>query len=226
MKLTQAVKDGFHRKQSILAILVDFKAAYDNVWRHMLLHELKKHGAAGNLLNWVQSFLSQRNIRCRFINATSAWKLLLQGLGQGVDLSCLLFNIMIDDLETAIEKVPGISFLFFADDVVIWATGSNIHSLEDTLKSFLLNLATWVNINKIEVSVEKTVSQLFTLSTTQRLFHLEYKVLPLKQVPLYKYLGINLDSKLHWGIAETSESPEVVNCYQLGRYPGCFIHSL
>ncbi|GFX87970.1 putative RNA-directed DNA polymerase from transposon BS [Trichonephila clavipes] len=31
VKLTQAIKDGFHRKQSTLAVLVDFKAAYDKV---------------------------------------------------------------------------------------------------------------------------------------------------------------------------------------------------
>jgi hypothetical protein len=32
MKFTQAVKDGFHRKMSTAAVLVDFKAAYDQVW--------------------------------------------------------------------------------------------------------------------------------------------------------------------------------------------------
>ncbi|GFR04916.1 hypothetical protein TNCT_28401 [Trichonephila clavata] len=74
--------------------------------------------------------------------------------------------------------------------------GSNIRSLEDALNSSLLNLATWANTNKMEVSVEKTVSQLFTLSTKQHLFHLEYKGLPLKQVFLSKYLGMHLDSKL------------------------------
>ncbi|GFQ91694.1 hypothetical protein TNCT_710141 [Trichonephila clavata] len=63
MKLTQVVKDGFHREQSTLAVLVDFKAVYDKVWRHMLLHKLKKHGVDGKLFNWVQSFLLQRNIR-------------------------------------------------------------------------------------------------------------------------------------------------------------------
>ncbi|GFS98440.1 uncharacterized protein TNCV_3478361 [Trichonephila clavipes] len=47
----------------------------------------------------------------------------------------------------------------------------------------------------MEVSIEKTVSQLFTLSTKQHLFHLEYKILPLKQMYLYKYLGINLGSR-------------------------------
>ncbi|GFQ77085.1 putative RNA-directed DNA polymerase from transposon BS [Trichonephila clavata] len=112
---------------------------------------------------------------------------------QGAVLSCLLFNIMIDDLETAIQKVPGVSYLFFADDLVIWVKCSNIRSLEDALNSSLLNLATWANTNKMEVSVEKTVSQLFTLSTKQHPFHLEYKGLPLEQVSLCKYLGINLD---------------------------------
>ncbi|GFU25890.1 putative RNA-directed DNA polymerase from transposon BS [Trichonephila clavipes] len=100
-----------------------------------------------------------------------------QGLPQGAVLSCLLFNIMVDDLKVAIQKVPVFSCVFFADDVVL------------------------------EVIIEKTVSQLFTLSTKQYLFHLEYKALPRKQVYLSKYLGINQGSKLHWSthIAETSE---------------------
>ncbi|GFY69534.1 hypothetical protein TNIN_498011 [Trichonephila inaurata madagascariensis] len=76
-------------------------------------------------------------------------------------LSYLLFNIKIDDLEKAIQM----SYLFFANDVVIWATSSNIHTLEDTLSSSLLNLATWVDTNKLEIIVEKTVFQLLTLST-------------------------------------------------------------
>ncbi|GFW38213.1 putative RNA-directed DNA polymerase from transposon BS [Trichonephila clavipes] len=114
---------------------------------------------------------------------------------------------MIDDLEAAIQKVPRVSCLFFADDVVLWATSSNIRLLEDALNSSLFNLVTWANTNKMEVSVEKTVFQLFSLPTKQFLFHLEYKGLPLEQVFLSKYLGINLDNKLHWGthIAETSE---------------------
>ncbi|GFY69689.1 putative RNA-directed DNA polymerase from transposon BS [Trichonephila inaurata madagascariensis] len=46
-------KNGFHRKQSTLAVLVDFKAAYDKVWRRMMLHKLKKRGVSGKLLHWV-----------------------------------------------------------------------------------------------------------------------------------------------------------------------------
>ncbi|GFQ90139.1 putative RNA-directed DNA polymerase from transposon BS [Trichonephila clavata] len=114
MKLTQTLRDGFHRRQPILAVLVDFKAAYDNVWHKRLLHKFKKHGAPGKLLNWVQNFLSQRNIRCRFLNATFPWKQLRQGMPQGSVLSCILFHTMINDLGTAIQKVSGVSCLFAA----------------------------------------------------------------------------------------------------------------
>ncbi|GFV24801.1 putative RNA-directed DNA polymerase from transposon BS [Trichonephila clavipes] len=172
IKLTQAIKDGFHRKQSTLAVLVDFKATYDKVWRCMMLHKLKKQEILEKLLHWVQSFHSQYNIRYRFLNTTSPWKQMHQGLPPGAVLSCLLFNIMIDDQEVAIQKVPGVSCLFFADDGVLWATDSNIRPLQDALNSSLLNLATWANTNKMEVSVEKKVSQLFTLSTKQHIFHL------------------------------------------------------
>ncbi|GFS46791.1 hypothetical protein TNIN_95511 [Trichonephila inaurata madagascariensis] len=56
VKLTQIIKDSFHPKQSTLAVLVDFKAAYDKVWRRRMLHKLKKQ--AGKLFHWLQSFLS------------------------------------------------------------------------------------------------------------------------------------------------------------------------
>ncbi|KAG8176461.1 hypothetical protein JTE90_025030 [Oedothorax gibbosus] len=70
-----------------------------------------------------------------------------------------------------------------------------------------MNLVTWADMNKLEVSAEKTVSQLFTLSTKQHHFNMEYKGLPLKQVTLSKYLGVNLDSKLSWSahISDTTE---------------------
>ncbi|KAG8196988.1 hypothetical protein JTE90_013135 [Oedothorax gibbosus] len=83
---------------------------------------------------------------------------------------------MIDDLNIAIQKVPGVSCLFFADDVVIWETGSHVQSMEYALNKSLMNLATWADMNKLEVSAEKTVSQLFTLSTKQHPFNLEYNL--------------------------------------------------
>ena len=40
LRFTQAVKEAFNNKGSILAIFIDFKGAYDNVWKNKLLHNL------------------------------------------------------------------------------------------------------------------------------------------------------------------------------------------
>ena len=44
------------------------------------------------------------------------------------------------DLMLATQKIPGVSCLFFADDVLIWATGSNILALEEALNKALAKL--------------------------------------------------------------------------------------
>ena len=198
VKFSQAVKDGFHRKQSTLAVLVDFKAAYDKVWRKMLLHKLKQQGVNGNMLKWIKSFLSQRFIRCKFFDSISPFRQLRQGLPQGAVLSCLLFNTMIDDLIATIHRITGVSCLLFADDVILWATGSQIKALEEALNLALIQFENWASLNKMEVSTEKTVTQLFTMSTRAHQIRLSYKGVPLQQTTLGKYFGINLDSRLSW----------------------------
>ncbi|GFV34893.1 putative RNA-directed DNA polymerase from transposon BS [Trichonephila clavipes] len=77
VKLTQEIKDDFHQKQSTLAVLVDFKAAYDKVWRHIMLHKLKKQVVSGKLLHWVQSLVSLHSMvsKCHLSLETDASRL-------------------------------------------------------------------------------------------------------------------------------------------------------
>jgi hypothetical protein len=129
MKFTQAVKDGFHRKMSTAAVFVDFEAAYDRVWRQMLTYKIQG-SVRGRMLCWIKSFLTQRHIRVRLRHVSSRYKQQRQGLPQGVVLSCLLFNIMINDLIDAVQLVPGVSALLYADDLLIWATSGDPKRLE------------------------------------------------------------------------------------------------
>lgn len=210
VKFTQAVKDGFHHRQSTLAVFIDFKAAYDGVWRDLLIHKLSKHYVSGNMLKWIKQFLSQRFIRTSFQGSTSRYKQVHQGLPQGAVLSCLLFNVMIDDLQHAIEKIPGVSCLLYADDVVIWATSSNINSLQSTINEVLHNVSYWCNINKMVVNTEKTLYELFTLSTKPHSLRILFDDSELKRSYNAKYLGVILDHRLSWScqIQSTAEKAQ------------------
>ena len=49
IKLSQEIKAAFNRKESTLAVFIDFSGAYDSVWRTRLIEKLKDINIEGNL---------------------------------------------------------------------------------------------------------------------------------------------------------------------------------
>ncbi|GIY28190.1 hypothetical protein CEXT_299171 [Caerostris extrusa] len=50
--LSRGIKDGFYERNFTLAIYVDFKNAYDKVWRKKYIEKLVNFGFGGNMLNY------------------------------------------------------------------------------------------------------------------------------------------------------------------------------
>ncbi|GFS30569.1 probable RNA-directed DNA polymerase from transposon BS [Trichonephila inaurata madagascariensis] len=144
VRLTQHIKDGFQKKQSTLAVFVDFVSSFDRVWRKMLLKKILHMNVSGHLFKWIRDFLSQRFLNIKYGNSHSRYGQTRQGLPQGSVLSPVLFNIMINDLLSFIDNaVPEINSLLYADDLYLWSTGSDIPKLESILNSALVTLANW-----------------------------------------------------------------------------------
>ncbi|GFS44901.1 probable RNA-directed DNA polymerase from transposon BS [Trichonephila inaurata madagascariensis] len=144
VRLTQHIKDGFQKKQSMLAVFVDFKLAFDRVWRKMLLKKLLHMNVSDHLFKWISDFLSQCFLNIKYGNSRSGYGQTRHGLPQGSVLSPILFNIMINDLLSFIANAePEVNSLLYADDLVLWSTGSDIPKLESTLNSALVTLANW-----------------------------------------------------------------------------------
>ena len=51
---------GLNDKQQIDAVLLDFSKAFDRVPHQRLLLKLKHYGVRGNILSWIEDFLSAR----------------------------------------------------------------------------------------------------------------------------------------------------------------------
>jgi len=98
VKLSQFIKDALDNKQILTAVFVDFKSAYDSVWKENLLFKLIRSGIRSNLLHWLESFISHRAYKVQYGEHYSKYHILQTGLLQGAVTSCTLFNLYINDL--------------------------------------------------------------------------------------------------------------------------------
>ena len=86
-------------RDSVTVGYIDYAKAFDSVSPQKLCYKLQAHDISGNLLKWVQDFLSDRRQCVRVGNALSSMKpLTICGVVQGSCLGPLLFVIYINDI--------------------------------------------------------------------------------------------------------------------------------
>ena len=111
--------------------------------------KLEAHGIVGNILKWIENWLSHRKQRVILNGCFSEWKDVMSGVPQGSVLGPLLFVIYINDTD---DCVAG-KILKFADDTKMYRT---VISAEDVsaLQTDLYNLVTWSKERQMLFNVE------------------------------------------------------------------------
>ena len=109
-------------------------------------------------------------------------------------MSCTLFLIFINDLPDCLD----VKNAMFADDLVLWITGSDTLKMQLKLNTALNNLTTYCELWKLKINCKKTVYTLFTLSNTTAKLSMNLKI---QDQQISKddnpcYLGIRLDPRL------------------------------
>ena len=103
----------------------DFKKAFDTVPHKRLMKKIESYGIKGDVLKWIEDFLSGRKQRVCVNGKLSTWKSVTSGVPQGSVLGPLLFVIYINDLEGSVSC--GVKL--YADDTKIYAV---VNSDEDS----------------------------------------------------------------------------------------------
>ena len=96
--------------------ILDFEKAFDKVAHSRLTHKLHYCGIRGKLLQWIQSFLTNRTQRVVVDDTCSSPCSVTSGVSQGSVLGPVLFLIYINDITANIQS----QLTLFADDCLIY----------------------------------------------------------------------------------------------------------
>ena len=104
--------------QTDMAIL-DFSRAFDTVPHRRLISKLTSYGVKGQVLTWIDSFLSDRKMTVVVDGHTAKESIrFLSGVLQGTVLGPLLFLVYINDIVDAVST--GTTIRLFADDCLVY----------------------------------------------------------------------------------------------------------
>ena len=86
-------------------MFIDFQKAFDMLLKHGLLQKMVSLNIYGNMLSYVNEFLSNRTLQVKINNTFSEIHIVQNGTPQGSCISPTLFNIMVNDLSSCIKTV-------------------------------------------------------------------------------------------------------------------------
>ena len=130
-----------------------FLKAFDTVNHAILLDELHHYGIRGVAYSWFKNYLTNRYQFVTYNGAKSKLKVIYCGVPQGSILGPLLFRIYINDLVSVCKStIP----IMFADDTSLFAGGTDIHVIEDTINKEYSSITTWRKVDRLSLNIKNT----------------------------------------------------------------------
>ena len=117
VKMDNTIRSTLVNRKVTVAVFFDLKNAFDTINHDLNLLKLARAGIQGNMLRWVEEFLSNRTYQVIVGNSKSTKKEVKRGVPQGSCLSPTLFNIIMND----ILHIDGVIIGEYADDIAILA---------------------------------------------------------------------------------------------------------
>ena len=194
-------------KKKLFCCFIDFRKAFDNVWRIGLWQKLVTYGITGKIMTLIKNMYSNIKSCISHNNNISGFFSCEKGVRQGENLSPLLFSLFLNDLETWLQynNCQGITvmniqsdivlqnglkllLLLYADDTVLFS--DNAIDLQYILNCFQKYCEDW----KLEVNYKKTKILIFgSGNTKQNKFKFIINNVTIDIVDSYIYLGIKFN---------------------------------
>jgi hypothetical protein len=189
-------KQCIKNKGKLYTCFVDFRKAFDSVWRDALLYKLLKLGIRGNFYSVIKHMYTNTMSCVKLPNGLSDYFQMELGIRQGDCLSPILFNLFINDIGEIFNDTTApisigtfkLNHLLYADDLVL------VSKTKEGLQNCLNKLHDYVNKWNLEVNINKTNVVIFQ-KYGKKLKHDFY--LGNSQISCsntYNYLGITFEN--------------------------------
>ena len=157
----QFMYDGIDSGNFVISVFLDFKKEFDTVDHKILLSKFDFYGIRGVSLEFLKSYLSERNQITVIDGITSSSSLTSHGVPQGSVLGRLLFLLFINDLPNSSSLFK---FILFADDSTLSTSFAEENALECTLtlNHELYNVNNYLTLNRICINADKTKYMIFS----------------------------------------------------------------
>ena len=175
-------------------VFCDVSKEFDRVWHKGLLFKLRQNGIDGKLLEWLNSYLSQRKQKVCFKSCYSGLKSIFAGVPRGSVLGPLLFLVYINDIAKQLLSLTRL----FADDSSLFYAAANIADIAGIINHDLQLLSNWAKQWLVTFNPLKTEAVLFTLNKIDILPHLIFDNIAISFVDNHKHLGVTLSSNGQW----------------------------
>ena len=172
-------------------IYTDFSKAFDSVPHKRLMVKLESYGIRGDILNWIESFLSGRTQCVAVEGIHSTWKKVLSGIPQGSVLGPILFVIFINDLP---DEVKFNHCKMFADDCKLYGTVNQTNLMQSDLNS----LANWSEKWQLPFNTSKCKVMHVGISNKKKTYELNSQ--ELQVINSEKDLGVHVDDELKFHV--------------------------
>ena len=191
-KITAALDNG----DFTIAVLIDFRKAFDTIDHKILLDKLYHYGIRGVAHDWINSYLSDRQQQVSYNGADSSYEKINCGVPQGSILGPLLFIIYINDLSLVSNILTPV---LFADDTTLFDSDSNLTTLIDRFNRELIDIVNWLNANRLSLNIDKTNYMIFRpKNRNDPSPDIMINGAQINQVEKAKFLGVMIDDKLNW----------------------------
>ena len=189
--------------KKLYCAFIDFRKAFDTVWRTGLWKKLINSGIKGKIFSVIYNMYNNIKSCVQYNSEQSDFFPCLTGVRQGENLSPFLFSIFLNDLETfliehncspltlvqdiyeqELNNLLEIFVILYADDTVLLADTRT--GMQNALDLFQLYCNQW----KLEVNVNKTKIIIFCKRKSTENFEFRLQNTLIEIVDSFSYLGL------------------------------------